>query len=346
MHVGLDLGSTGVRVLTLAPHSLHGKRTNLNYSLLPDTGDHRRHLLRAGIRFASCDGNLLLLGKAANDYARIFRTSSHSLLPFGEFPSHDILGRQILASHINRLLPVRRGLSHEAICCYSHPEAQPDAPQLNAERSRFLAQVLQLANYIPLPLSAGMAVVLSELVDQNFSGIALIFGASCSEMSIAYHGREVFRTSAPLGGDWIDDELARRLDRYLFDDQGIRYPDLQLLRHWRERLPHPLTMPRTSTDEMICEVYAEFLTDVLRTCMDKFDPRVASLRESWPLVCAGGLTRTNGFKSLIQHVLMEMKLPFAISQLRLAGHNDFIVARGCLANAILESKVQRHRQAA
>jgi len=346
MHVGLDLGSTGARVLTVTPQSLQGKRTSLNFCLLPDTIEQRRHLSKAGIHFASCDGFLLLLGSAAGEYSRIFRSAPQSLLPFGELPQHDILGRQILASHINQLIPNRRGMPQDAICCYSHPQPQPDADQQNVERNRFLSQVLHLANYIPLSISAGMGVVLAEMVDLGFTGIAFVFGASCSEMTIAYQGREIFRSSAPLGGDWIDDELARRLDRYLFDDQGIRYPDLQLIRNWRERLPQPLMQPRTRTDQIICEVYAEFLADALSTCLDQMDDGVSLPLQSWPLVCAGGLTRTNGFRTLLHRVLMEMNLPFAISSLRTAAQNDFTIARGCLANAFLESSVNQQRQVA
>jgi hypothetical protein len=346
MHVGLDLGSSGARVLTVTPQSLQGKRTSLNYALLPDTNEQRRHLARAGIHFASCEGYLLLLGNAAGEYSRIFRTAPQSLLPYGELPHHDILGRQILASHINQLLPNRRGEAQNAICCYSHPQSQPDADQLNAERNRFLSQVLHLANYIPLPLSAGMAVILAEMVDVEFTGISLVFGSSCTEMTIAFQGRELFRASAPVGGDWIDDELARRLERYLYDEQGIRYPDLHLIRHWRERLAQPLMQPRTKTDQLICEVYAEFLTDALNTCLDRLESRVSLPRHAWTLVCAGGLTRTNGFKTLLHRVLMEMNLPFEISHLRPASQNDFTIARGCLANAFLESSVQQHRQVA
>jgi len=346
MHVGLDLGATGARVLSVTPHHLHGKRTSLNYCLLPDTEGQRRHLRRAGIHFASCEGNLLLLGQAALEYSRIFRVSPQSLLPFGGLPHHDMLGRQILASQINQLIPNRRGLKHEAICCYSHPQPQPDASELNIERNRFLSQVLHLANYIPLPISAGMAVVLAEMVEQTFSGIALVFGATSSEMTIAWQGRELVRTTAPVGGDWIDDELARRLDRFLFDEEGLRYPDTQLVRMWRERLTQPLLHPRTETDRLICEVYAEFLTDCLATCLEGI-PSVAGLPSGpWPMICAGGVTRTNGFKTLLQRVLQELDLPFSISQVRVAMHNDFTIARGCLANAFLESRVQYHRQVA
>lgn len=346
MHVGLDLGSTGARVLTVTPHTLEGKRTSLNYSLLPDTGEQRRHLLRAGIQFASCDGYLLLLGNSATEYSRIFHSEPQSLLPFGELPLHDILGRQILASYINQLIPNRRGQLQEAICCYSHPLILAEADHPTAEHNRFLTQVLNLANYIPLPLSAGMAIVLAEMVDLGFTGIAMVFGSSCSEMTISFQGQEILRSSAPIGGDWIDDELARRLDRYLFDDQGMRYPDLLMIRRWRERLAQPLMEPRTRTDEMICEVYTEFLVDVLSTCLDRVRIGMKLPRDSWPLVCSGGLTRTNGFKPLINRVLMEMNLPFSISQLKLAPQTDFVIARGCLANAFLESSIQQQRQVA
>ncbi len=346
MHVGLDLGVNGARVLMVTPTHLQGKRTSLHYCLLPDTPEQRRHLNRSGIHFASCEGNLLLLGSAANEYSRIFRAPVQSLLPYGEMSQQDMLGRQLLASHINQLIPVRRGVSQEAICCYSHPQSQPDAEALNSERSRFLSQVLHLANYVPLPLSAGMGVVLSELVDEGFSGIALVFGASCSEMTIAYQGREIYRATVPLGGEWIDDEIARRLDRFLFDEQGVRFPDRQLVRYWRERLPQPLLQPRTETDRLILEVYTEFLVDALGGCLDRLESQVRLPNRGWAVVSGGGVARTNGFKSLLHRVLMELDLPFSISQLKGASTNDFTIARGCLANAFLESSLQEQRDAA
>lgn len=105
--------------------------------------------------------------------------------------------------------------------------------------------------------------------------------------------------------------------------------------------------PRTKTDQLICEVYAEFLTDALNTCLDRLESRVSLPRHAWTLVCRRRADQDQERTvSTYTRVLMEMNLPFETSQLRHASQNDFTIARGCLANAFLESSVQQHRQVA
>ncbi|MFO1019721.1 MAG: hypothetical protein U0903_03370 [Planctomycetales bacterium] len=348
MHVGLDLGSCGVRSISVSQANLVGRRMSMNFCALPDDDDHRNWLTRAGIPFATCDACLLVFGEQAEMCARMLHVPCQSLLPFGEMTGQDVLERQILAAQLERFLPSERpGAIHTApICCFSQPSDEESFPAAGDRRNRLLTQILQLRGYVPISVPAGIALGLAEMVREGFSGIALVLGGTHSEMTITLHGNELLSHSLQIGGDWIDEEVARRMNRYCYSPDGERILDVLTIRRWRERLARPLLQPVGETDRLICEVYAEYLTDVICSFAWKIQQSGALPGRAWPLICGGGLSRTNGLRDLLARVLVESEFPIPISEIRLASANEFTIARGCLARAHLEAEFRDQQRAA
>ena len=65
--------------------------------------------------------------------------------------------------------------------------------------------------YKPKPLYEGLAVIFSELADENFTGIGISFGAGMVNICLACMSVPVFSFSVTKAGDWIDQQVAKAL---------------------------------------------------------------------------------------------------------------------------------------
>jgi len=338
MNVGLDLGTHSLRSVWLNGDHLRSRRCRCAYLVLPDSGARRHVLSQAGIPFASCEAHLVLMDDAAVENWRLFQAPWVPLLPEGKVPREDPVCRQILAAQVERLLPTPPTTG--ALCCMVLPRgARPDTPA-GEHGCEFLKRLVRLRGYEPLLLSPGMAVVLSELVDEGFTGIGLTFGAGSCEFSLAHCGVEIATASLPRGGDWIDAEFARRTQLYLWDSRGHRLLDVEQAAEARQGLTS-LLEPRTAAEELLCGLYRELVGDLLKVACEAVKSSLRVPRTLPPVfvVCGGGIAQAEGFITLFEQELARQSWPLQIAGIRAGSSSPYAVARGCLIHASLEQHV-------
>ena len=340
MSVGLDLGTYGMRSLWLQDDHLRARQSRTVYSTLPDRPEQRRLLEQAQISYATCEGALVLIGEAAGEFARLFQATALPLLPGGAVPREDPLARQILATQVEQLLPPAE--ADETPCCWTFPGASRSRSPQAEETQAFISRLLRLRGYRPIEIPSGMAVVFAELVPEAFTGMGLTVGAAGCEFSLAHQGTELFSCSVPRGGNWVDEQLAARLNLACWDGRGQRLPDLAQAESRKLSLAGTLVHPRDDHDALVCEVYREMLTHVFQEAAREL-ARASGLRRSnrpFSLVCCGGSTHAAGFAELALRQLRQVAFPVEIGDLRVVAASPYTVARGCLINAHLEARSQ------
>lgn len=338
MTIALDIGVHRLRSLRCDGGKLVGRGCRTLHAVLPDSPARRQLLDQSAVPYAACEGNLVLLGDAAAEFAALFQTQPLPLLPGGKLPSDDPPARQILASLVELLIP--RAQHAGEICCLLLPGKAGDR-----ERD-FFTRLVHLQGYTPRRLDAGLAVVLAELAPKAFTGIGISLGASSCEATLAHRGREVARCTVPHGGNQIDEQLARA-DRSAASRQSL---DPHEVGRWKKTCAESIVEPATERGADLRDLYRQLVAELVATMVTTFAPLLAAQAVAPPLhvaVC-GGTARAVGFSTLLQQALRAVEWPIPLGQVRIAADSDYTLARGGLIHAELESQqdAPTHQRAA
>ncbi len=348
MTIALDIGSHHVRSLRHQAGRLIARSQRAAYAVLPDSDSHRRLLADANLGFAVCDDGLLLLGDASWNHADLFHVASRQLLPHGQLLPNDPIARQLLATLIDSVLP--KSEQSGELCMMSSAGLAS-----NFENIDFFNRVVRLRGYEPLLVPSGAALVLSELVQSTFTGIALVFGASACEAVLAHRGLVVCQSQLPRGGDWIDEQLADCFNLACWDPSGERFLDTVSVCHARES-DDPTHRAALAIDpEFPAAAQAALsglMTDLLTTFSDELMncQRALDLPQPLALLCGGGLAQSERFIEYLHHVLAQSRLPVSTRQARVARGWPHNILRGLLIAGELEaataSELPQQRRAA
>ncbi len=338
MNIGLDLGTYAFRSLRSVGPRLAVRRCRAVYSVLPDTPAHRKLLDQAAISYAICDSNLILMGDAATELARLFQVAARDLLPNGEIPHADPIARQVIAQLVDALLPVPEHVG--SICCVARPVAADSGHAGLRASMDFFDRLIRLRGYVPLGLHAGTALVLADLVSERFTGVGVTVGAARCEISVAYCGQERAVGTVPRGANWGDEQLAREWGCAGQDARGHTFLDREQAAQKKSALTHSVLAPATREERLVTELYraltADIAAEVRRVCAD--DALVAGLKQPLAVVCGGGGARLPGFCDLLQGQFHGTAGGLPQFRVRPASSADDAVARGCLIHAELRSE--------
>jgi hypothetical protein len=319
--IGLDLGTTQFRSLRQTGDQLLGRLCRPVYAAIPETPAHRRLLERDRVPYAECEGMLVVIGDAAEEWSQLFRVPLVPLVPDGQLPAHDPLSRQILSLLVDAVLPPASSAGD--VCCLTIPgELLPGAA--GPER-QFFSRLVELRGYRPVVIGQGLAVALSELVDAGFTGIGICLGAVQCEFALVRNGQEQARCTIP----WGLAELASE--------------------------PHAIHAHSPASDAPISSlsgspqppVLIDFLVELLLEAGTRIDQHdgFRLVTQPVPLACGGGITTRADFASLWEQAWQRAAWPIQVRGLRLARHPVYTVARGCLIQARLLTPRQTVRAA-
>ena len=312
MTIGLDLGSHRFRSIRHDSKKLIARSCPAVFATLADTPPHRRLLHQSGTRFATCADHLLLAGDAANEWSAMLNLPLFPLLKGGRVPTSDVIARQILTLMIDAMLPVPE--SPGGHCCLTIPGGQADGfvEQRDAD---FFQQMVSLRGYRPHIVSATQALVLAELHEASFTGIAISFGHTTSEFGVVHCGREIARCVIADGTSSF--EVAQTF--------GIEEAGAVLAAASIERS------------------YGRFFSDIVDEARIRFEREgtLKTLPQPLPVICTGGITESTTFLPMLQKIWDETGWQVSTLPIRAASDPVFAVARGCLIQAELERPGER-----
>jgi hypothetical protein len=315
--IGLDLGSTRFRSLRRDGGRLLGCTCRPVYLSIPDSPGHRRLLERDEVSFAECDGALILLGDAAEEWSKLLQANLVPLLPDGQLPASDPFSRQILSLMIDAMLPAAT-FSNET-CCFTVPGEL--MPAVAGPEREFFSRLVALRGYRPAIVGQGMAVVLAELADAGFTGIGISLGASQCEFALVRNGIEHARCAIP----WGTSEIAADLAVEEAAAQSVRPSSTSI------------------ADRILTYFLVELLLEAGARIGQNDGFRI--LTQPVAITCTGGITARLGFETLLQQAWQRAAWPIHISGLRVAADALYTVARGCLIQAKLAAQAATRRAA-
>ena len=179
-----------------------------------------------------------------------------------------------------------------------------------------------------MAINEGLAVVFSELEDQNFTGIGISCGGGMCNGTLAFLSIPSTMFSIAKGGDYIDRSVGQVVNEHATRMKVLKEEGLDLSRAPKDKfekaLAHLLRGPggdRWWTRSGKSLAKAEKLPKTDRAL---------------PIVLSGGTAKPRGFRELFEKTLRSRALPIEVSEIRMARDPLTATARGALIAAMYE----------
>ena len=341
----LDLGSHRFRSLRRGGANTVGRTSRAAYGTLPDSPARRKLLEQVGLNYAVADGDggggageLVLIGDAADEYARLFGTPALPLLPHGSVPTDDPPARQLIGTLVDGLLPDPLAPGEPVNVVY---------PGGAADR-QFLAGVIKLRGYEPTAVDPAEAFAAAAMAGCGMRGVALVCGAERWDLAVILGGKVVARCTAEGGAAALDDRRAEDRARVVYEEDGGRYLDAESCRRDRENFRGTLLAPEGEEEAAIADLHAAALTELFGEAASRFggEPGLRHVGKPLPIVCGGGAARVPGFAEMAAKIAAAANLPIPLGEATASIGNDYQTCRGALILAEIENAAARVLRAA
>ena len=323
--IGLDIGTTNI-VMT------QKNKTEMETSLLvnaffsiPYSNFAKESLLKDEIDFFKKDETLYILGESADRFANIFNSPLRRPIEGGILNPKEKEGENIIKAIIKILVqtPKKKG---ETVCFSvpGRPIDEPDSVLIYHES--IIKSYLIDQGYIPVSINEGLAVVLSELASNNYSGIGISLGGGMCNVCFSYLSVPVLTYSLRKGGDYIDTMVSQSVGEPLSEIKKVKEKDLDLSIEPRNRIETGL------------HIFYDALFSALAQSLEKSigsSENIPRIAKPLPIVLGGGTVLPKGSCERFQKNLENVRLSVKISDVICAERPLYATAKGALMMALL-----------
>jgi hypothetical protein len=326
--VGLDIGTMN---LVAARHGDNGKiaTRRVRDAFLDVERDAERSLKLSKADYIEFEDSFLIVGDSALTMANLFkrearRPLSRGVIAAGELDAQAVLKR-LLFSALSDGGNITEGEGEH--CYYSVPAAPIDDPDQDiVYHTEIFRKILSELGYTPHPMNESMAIIYSQCVPENFSGLAVSFGAGMCNIALAVQGIKGMEFAVARGGDWIDIHAAKATGKTASQMCALKERGVDL------------TKPQGREQEAI----VLYIRALIRYCLENIAAQFKKVQNSVslpgpiPFVVSGGTSLATGFLSVFQEEFLAVSkrgFPIEISEIRAARDPMTAVAEGMLVLA-------------
>jgi len=209
---------------------------------------------------------------------------------------------------------------------YSVPARPVDGKFDIIYHTEMMKAYLNELGYMSSPINEAFSIGLSELLDDNLTGITLSYGAGMTNIAVIHQGDPLVEFSLTRSGDFIDESVGKALDIS---------PSLVQL---EKEAGTDLFNPTNKIMEAVAVYYSSLINYTVHNIVYELEKRKKELpvfREPVPVIVSGGLTLAEGFTKKFEMSLNEFKFPVEISKVKRANDPLRAVAHGALLAAQL-----------
>lgn len=318
--VGLDIGTMNI-VSARQTDDGNVVTRRIRDAFLDLGPEAKRSLKMADVNYIEKDDGLIVIGDSALTMANLFkrdarRPLSQGIISAGELDAQEVLGllmKQVLGKASN-------GGEH---CFFSVPAAPiDDLDQDTVYHTEVFRKIIGEHGYKAHETTEAMAIIFSQCSGENFSGLAVSFGAGMCNVALAYHASMGMKFSVARGGDWIDKHAAKAVGKTASQMCAIKERGIDL------------TKPDGREQEAIVLYVRSLTTYCLQNIAAQFKKvrNDVSLPEAIPFVVSGGTSKVAGFLDVFQEEFEKVRkgFPIEISEVRAANNPLTAVAEGLL----------------
>jgi len=278
-------------------------------------------LSRSEVLHIRKDDKVYVLGDDALNFANIFSKETRRPMKHG-----------ILSSDEQSAIPMMKLIIEQVVGDPAHPNeklyfsspADPiDSSISTLYHQKTIQSFLDDMGYDAEPINEGMAVIYSDLADNDFTGLGISFGAGMTNVCLAYYAVPVMKFSVARGGDWVDEQAAQATGTPVDKVTSVKEEDFAL----------DFTTDAGGIEGALSIYYENHLDYVIENIVDEIDDEDIEEGLDVPVVVTGGTSMPDGFKKLFEQRLDEADIPFSISGVYHADEPMYSVARGGLVAA-------------
>jgi len=325
--VGLDIGTTHIIVAQNKPGEIYSIRELNAFFTLPRMKFAKQILKEKEIKYYERQEQYYIIGYSAQNFANMFNLNTRRPMEEGVLSSNEDEGIKVIEAIVNTL--IQKPKTFGEMLCFTIPGDPIDEPGALVYHEAMIKRSLGSIGYSPISINEGMAVVLSELSDADFTGIGISMGGGMCNVCLSYLSFPVITYSIKMAGDYIDKMVGKAVGEPATKVKTIKEEELDLSRGPKDRV---ITALHIFYDELMFK-----LLESLQRVLSSTD-KIPKISTSIPIVLSGGTAMPKGCKQKFEEMLKNVNLPLEISGVRLAEDPLNTTAKGALINAMTEAE--------
>lgn len=328
MAKGLDVGTSFV---VLASEGNKGKIVYKDfrdafYIIKPTTPIATKMIekgLAGKVFVKDADGSFIILGKDAIEKAVERNDSAKRPMHKGVVSSKEKEARRILSYILREVAGKAEEPSEKLVFCIpAQPVDQEDEDFDVGYHEDVVKSVLSECGYDAKSINEAEALCYSELANDDYTGVALSWGAGMVNVCVMLNGEPILKFSTTKSGDWIDRMAAVATGE---TDSVVQ----------AEKENGDFTVGQDNENQVLAAVASyydrliDYTTKQLSSALEE-NKALPKFKDPIPVVLAGGTSKPKGFVDHFKIKLEENGFPLTVKEVRHAADPLHAVARGCL----------------
>ncbi|MBF0564250.1 MAG: hypothetical protein HQK89_03310 [Nitrospirae bacterium] len=325
--IGLDVGTSNLVMAQNKGDKVEMVRQSNAFFTIPQSKFTRQILLQNNVTFFESNRQYYIIGYSAEGFANMFSTNSRKTMEKGFLSSNENEAVVVLQSIISTL--IQKPKKFGEIIAFSVPGQPLNGSVRVAGHDSIIKMYLESLGYTPIAINEGLAVVMSELADDQFTGIGVSMGGGMCNVCLSYLSVPVISYSIQKGGDYIDEMVSLEVGEPATKIKTIKEDSLDLS-----------IMPKNKV-ELSLHVYYMEVIDTLVQSIQKViasSDRLPKITEPIPIVLSGGASMPEGLRQRFEKALHSIRLPLEISSVRVPKEPLNTTAKGALVMAMAETR--------
>jgi len=269
--------------------------------------------------------NLFVIGQEALEFANFFNKEIRRPLSHGVISTREKEALAMIKIILHGL--VGDPIEENEVCYFSIPAKSVDSDDFNVVyHENMLKSFIKSFGFNAIGMNEALAVGWSELDEDNYTGLALSFGAGMVNAALMFMGisEDDHQFSVSRSGDWIDENAAMAVGFKASKITAIKESGIDLLN------------PQ-GREETAIKIYYENLISYVCKALEKRISQSANV-PNFPnpisVVVSGGTSKIKNFEKVFEEELKTKSFPFQIKEVRKASDQLNAVSKGCLLNAL------------
>jgi len=282
-------------------------------------------LEKSEVKYVLSKDKIYIVGDDAIKFANLFGRNLRRPMRSGIISSREEEALLVMEVIIKSVLgpPSKK----EEICYYSVPGSPINADFNTIYHQNVINGFLEKLGYKPKPINEGLAIVFSELAEDNFTGMGISFGGGMANICLAIMGVPAFSFSVVRAGDWIDEQVAMATNQPISRIIAFKENSLNLKK------------PEESMNkiEQALSIYYEHLIEyILEQIKKELMKNPPQLEEPLLIIISGGTAKPSGFIERFREILGKTDFPLSVKEVRLAPHPLYTTSKGALIAALAD----------
>jgi len=320
---GVDIGTVFVKCAYKEGDEIVFKSQRNAFFNVEHTDFTKKILDNSKVKYIIKEDSLYVVGDDALEFANMFNKETRRPLSKGVISPTEKEALPMIEMLIKSVIgaPAYQG----EIAYFSVPGEPLDAEFNILYHIKTIEGFLKTLGYSPKPINEAHAIVLSELAEEEFTGIGLSFGGGMVNVCLSFMSVPVFKFSVAKSGDWIDQQVAMAVDETSSRVSAIKEASLDLSKQGDvSKIESALSVYYNHLIEYVIENIKQEITKARRL------PR---MNRPISIILSGGTSLPTGFSPRFRKILERLKLPIPIGSVRMASQPLRTVAKGALVAA-------------